>query len=80
MNTMTTRSAARPADTRAADNPAPEHGTPQQLRLTERPELPAQFRLDQRTRLRGLAHVAEIRAVLAAQSAQHATAQPTQAA
>ena len=48
---------------------APEP-TPQQLSLLQVSELPVQFRLDQRTRQRGLAHIAEIRRQLAAKSVQ----------
>ncbi len=39
---------------------------PEQLSLLRRSELPVQFHLDQRTRERGLAHVAEIRRQLVA--------------
>jgi hypothetical protein len=42
--------------------------TPEQLSLLAVSDLPAQFRLDQRTRQRGLAHVAAIRRQLAAKS------------
>lgn len=38
---------------------------PEQLTLLAVSDLPFQFRLDQRTRLRGLAHIAEIRQQLA---------------
>ncbi|MEO5724482.1 MAG: hypothetical protein ABIQ39_00325 [Ilumatobacteraceae bacterium] len=38
----------------------------EQLCLLESSDLPVQFRLDERTRLRGLAHIAEIRRILAA--------------
>jgi hypothetical protein len=40
--------------------------TPEQLTLLAVSELPIQFRLDQRTRERGLAHIAAIRRQLAA--------------
>lgn len=43
--------------------------TPEQLSLLEQPSLPLQFRLDQRTRERGLAHIAAIKAQLAARAA-----------
>jgi hypothetical protein len=42
--------------------------TPEQLTLLAVSELPIQFRLDQRTRERGLAHIAAIRRQLAAKS------------
>jgi hypothetical protein len=42
---------------------------PEQLALLPTPELPLQFRLDQRTRERGLAHIAAIKAQLAAKAA-----------
>lgn len=38
----------------------------EQLSLLAESDLPAQFRLDRRTRDRGLAHIAEIRRLLAA--------------
>jgi len=41
---------------------------PEQLALLPTPELPVQFRLDQRTRERGLAHIAAIKAQLAAKA------------
>ena len=44
---------------------------PEQLSLLRPSELPMQFRLDQRTRQRGLAHVAELRPQLAAMRAAH---------
>ena len=45
----------------------PAHeATSEQLSLLAVSELPVQFRLDQRTRLRGLAHIAAIRRQLAA--------------
>ena len=43
--------------------------TEQLVLLTEEAMLPAQFRLDQRTRERGLAHVAALRAQIAARAA-----------
>ena len=49
----------------------PEQGTqPEQLTLLAPAEVPLQFRLDRRTRERGLAHIAEIRRQLAARAAQ----------
>jgi hypothetical protein len=48
----------------SAQNP-----TPEQLSLLADSELPVQFRLDQRTRQRGLAHIAAIRRQLAAKAA-----------
>jgi hypothetical protein len=47
--------------------------TSQQLSLLQVSELPVQFRLDQRTRQRGLAHIAEIRRQLAAKSVHPST-------
>ena len=47
------------------------HRRPEQLSLLRPSELPMQFRLDQRTRQRGLAHVAELRQQLAAMRAAH---------
>jgi hypothetical protein len=41
---------------------------PEQLTLLAVSELPVQFRLDQRTRERGLAHIAAIRRQLAAKT------------
>ncbi len=41
---------------------------PEQLRLLPDPSVPVQFRLDDATRRRGLRHIAEIRAHLAATS------------
>ena len=49
--------------------------TSQQLSLLQVSELPVQFRLDQRTRQRGLAHIAEIRRQLAAKSVHPTTNQ-----
>jgi hypothetical protein len=46
----------------------------EQLALLSPPELPIQFRLDQRTRERGLAHIAALRAQLAARAAARNTA------
>ena len=42
--------------------------TPEQLTLLAVSDLPIQFRLDQRTRERGLAHIAAIRRQLAAKA------------
>ena len=44
------------------------NATPEQLTLLAVSELPIQFRLDQRTRERGLAHIAAIRRQLAAKT------------
>jgi hypothetical protein len=54
----------------------------EQLSLLAVSDLPAQFRLDQRTRQRGLAHIAAIRRQLAAKvvDAPDAPAQRSQAA
>ena len=46
-----------------------DDAAPQQLSLLATPSVPLQFRLDQRTRLSGLAHIAELRAQIAAQAA-----------
>lgn len=49
---------------------APQNAHTEQLvLLTEEAVLPAQFRLDPRTRERGLAHVAALRAQIAARAA-----------
>ena len=48
---------------------------PEQLSLLRPSDLPMQFRLDQRTRERGLAHVAEIREQLDAMRGIHCTAE-----
>ena len=45
-----------------------QNSTPEQLTLLAVSELPIQFRLDQRTRERGLAHIAAIRRQLAAKA------------
>ena len=45
---------------------------PVQLSLLAPSELPVQFRLDRRTRERGLAHIAEIRRQLASNAARRA--------
>ncbi len=45
-----------------------ESATPEQLTLLAVSDLPIQFRLDQRTRERGLAHIAAIRRQLAAKA------------
>ncbi|MCU1503065.1 MAG: hypothetical protein JWM12_2419 [Ilumatobacteraceae bacterium] len=42
------------------------HAQPEQLSLLRTSDLPVQFRLDRRTRERGLEHVAEIRRLLEA--------------
>jgi hypothetical protein len=51
--------------TRTATNTQPE-----QLSLLPSSDLPVQFRLDRRTRERGLAHIAEIRRQLAANASR----------
>ena len=53
---------------------SPELGTPEQLALLTISDPPLQFRLDQRTRERGLAHIAAIRAQLAALAADRQAA------
>jgi hypothetical protein len=45
-----------------------QHANSEQLSLLAVSELPLQFRLDQRTRERGLAHIAAIRRQLAAKA------------
>jgi hypothetical protein len=47
-----------------------QQATSEQLTLLAVSELPLQFRLDQRTRERGLAHIAAIRRQLAAKTAE----------
>ncbi len=44
-------------------------GTAEQLSLLSSPSVPLQFRLDERTRRSGLQHIAELRAMMAAQAA-----------
>jgi hypothetical protein len=58
----------------AHSNHSPQ--APEQLALLSPGELPVQFLLDQRTRQRGLAHVAAIKAQLAALHAEPAPASP----
>jgi hypothetical protein len=55
--------------------PEPSH-TPEQLALLSVDSTPVQFRLDQRTRERGLAHVAAIKALLAARAAARQESAP----
>jgi len=52
------------------------HPTPEQLPLLAAEATALQFRLDQRTRQRGLAHVAAIKALLAAKAAEREELQP----
>lgn len=47
---------------------------PTQLTLLPSPDVPVQFRLDADTRRRGMAHVAEIRRLLAERRAERADA------
>ena len=47
-----------------------EQHAPEQLSLLPPVDLPVQFRLDEATRRRGLRHIAEIRAQLAARQSQ----------
>ena len=49
-----------------------EEHTPHQLSLLPSPEVPLQFRIDADTRRRGIAHIAEIRQVLAERQAAKA--------
>jgi hypothetical protein len=61
--------------TRPARTPHPAGPSqPEQLSLLRASDLPVQFRLDRRTRERGLEHVAEIRRLLAAKLAPAADA------
>jgi hypothetical protein len=53
---------------------------PEQLSLLAPSELPVQFRLDRRTRERGLAHVAELRRLLAANASRRAASPDQRAA
>lgn len=46
-----------------------EQPAPQQLSLLPPAEVPVQFRIDEATRRRGMRHIAEIRAQLAARQA-----------
>jgi hypothetical protein len=64
-----------------SNSPASNHG-PEQLVLVGEVPTPVQFRLDQRTRERGLAHVAALKAQLAARAAarQEAPTNATKAA
>jgi hypothetical protein len=50
------------------------HPHPQQLRLLDASSVPVQLRLDERTRRLGLANVAKLRAQLAEQQNQRASA------
>ncbi len=49
---------------------------PEQLALLAPPPLPVQFLLDQHTRQRGMAHVAAIKALLAARATDRQPAEP----
>jgi hypothetical protein len=53
---------------------------PEQLSLLSPSDLPVQFRLDRRTRERGLAHIAQIRRQLAANAARRGPSPQQQAA
>jgi hypothetical protein len=55
------------------------HDEPQQLSLLPAPEVPVRFRLDEATRRRGLQHIAEIRARLAARESARTTTDTTDA-
>lgn len=50
---------------------------PEQLSLLPEVTVPVQFRLDEATRRRGLAHIAEIRALLERSSQARSTSTPT---
>jgi hypothetical protein len=58
-------------------NSTPSHHGPEQLVLVGELPTPVQFRLDQRTRERGLAHIAAIKAQLAARAAARQEAPTT---
>lgn len=51
-----------------------EQHAPQQLSLLPPADVPVQFRIDEATRQRGMRHIAEIRALLAARQAARAGA------
>jgi hypothetical protein len=53
---------------------------PEQLSLLAPSELPVQFRLDRRTRERGLAHIAQLRRQLAANAARRSPSSDQRAA
>jgi hypothetical protein len=57
-----------------------EHEQTEQLSLIDRSHLPVQFRLDRRTRQRGLAHIAELRRLLAERTSGAAQPDATRAA
>ncbi len=59
-----------------SDSTHSHHG-PEQLVLVGEVPTSVQFRLDQRTRERGLAHVAAIKAQLAARAAARQSVEPT---
>jgi hypothetical protein len=59
-------------DTSAATAPSHTADDTGQLRLLDTSDLPLQFRLDKATRERGLAHVAELRRLLARNAAHRA--------
>ena len=52
---------------------------PEQLTLLDASHVPLQFRLDAATRRRGLAHVAQMRQLIAAQAARVTLGQPAAA-
>ncbi|HRE02838.1 MAG TPA: hypothetical protein PLV68_16170 [Ilumatobacteraceae bacterium] len=52
---------------------------PEQLRLLDGSDVPLAFRLDERTRRRGLAHIAELRTIIARQAAARHLSAETQA-
>jgi hypothetical protein len=58
--------------TATADTPEHTADHTGQLRLLDTSDLPLQFRLDKATRERGLAHVAELRRLLARNAAHRA--------
>lgn len=58
--------------TATADSPEHTADHTGQLRLLDTSDLPLQFRLDKATRERGLAHVAELRRLLARNAAHRA--------
>ena len=68
MTTTTPAVASSPAQISPEPSPGSAPGM-EQLSLLSTPAVPLQFRLDERTRRAGLQHVAELRAMMAAQAA-----------
>jgi hypothetical protein len=57
-------------------SPLAATGRPEQLSLLTTPQVPLQFRLDERTRRRGIAQVEQLRRQLAERAAQRGEALP----